>query len=650
MAWSDWSSVQSKLWGSGNSPDIYFQWKYRYQRSGADMQYQIWCRAYKPSGYYGYNIYCTCKVNGSSAFSTYLKNSSDTSWTYFPSESGYSSSTITVSNKTSGSTALAFNVYSPNAGTSRSTDYSQSMTVTAAGSDISASNGTLGSSQTISLTRYSTSFTDTVTYTCGSTSGTIGTVSGSTSSISWTPPLSLSSQNTSGTSVSVTLTTTTKSGSTTVQSKSTTITESIPSSVKPVIETLSISDSTQLAEDYGGYIQGISNAAIQIYSNGIYGSTITSSSLTVGSTSYSPSTSYDSVAEAYVSSLVNYTTNTSGSLSITGLVTDTRSRKRSSTSTITVLPYSAPVLGTVQAYRCNSSGTAQSDGTYVYVAIDSASITVVGSSSTNLVNSGTYQVRYRLNDTGSYTTLTLGSGDSVSNLSSIISGVATTDSINLIFEAVDDFNTTSKTKLVSVAKSFLSANAARTGLGVGKLSTKTAGGLEIGMETYYDATVTTVQHEGVGDGVFAETVENISAPSSVLPIAYGGTGATTIEGILTTLGIVKYVIETGTDNDWDYVKYNDGTYEAWYILHPSSATIAVTTSVGSVYRSAEQGMTMPSFSTAVTGVEASGGVTSQVGWLGSRLNGAATAVMFTLFSPSSTTSAYRLYVHARGTY
>ena len=64
-----------------------------------------------------------------------------------------------------------------------------SLTTIARKSSLSASNGTLNTAQTLTVTRQSSSFTHTITYSCGSASGTICTKSSSTS-ISCTPPLS----------------------------------------------------------------------------------------------------------------------------------------------------------------------------------------------------------------------------------------------------------------------------------------------------------------------------------------------------------------------------------------------------------------------------------------------------------------------------
>jgi hypothetical protein len=119
---------------------------------------------------------------------------------------------------------------------------SKTLTTIPRKSTMSVGNGTLGTAQTLTVTRKSTSFTHTIVATCGSASTTICTKSTSTS-ISFTPPIAWSSQNTTGTSVSVKYTITTYSGSTSVGSNSYTVSCVIPSSVKPSCS-LTVSDPT----------------------------------------------------------------------------------------------------------------------------------------------------------------------------------------------------------------------------------------------------------------------------------------------------------------------------------------------------------------------------------------------------------------------
>ena len=76
-------------------------------------------------------------------------------------------------------------------------------------SALTVANGTLGTAQTLTITEKASSFKHKLKYTCGDASGWIlgdGSSFSTANSVSWTPPLSLAQENTTGTSVSVTFT------------------------------------------------------------------------------------------------------------------------------------------------------------------------------------------------------------------------------------------------------------------------------------------------------------------------------------------------------------------------------------------------------------------------------------------------------------
>lgn len=202
-------------------------------------------------------------------------------------------------------------------------------------STLTASNGTLGTAQTLTINRNSSNFTHTITYTCGSASGTIATRTTNTS-VSFTPPLSLASQNTTGTSVSVKFTINTFSGSTSIGTNTKTITCSIPSSVKPSCK-ITVSD----AAGYSVYVKGYSKFKITVTPTTSYGSAIASYSVNANGSTYTSATVTTSVLAS------------SGTLTITATVKDKRGRTGTATKTVTVydkstLSASNGTLGTTQ--------------------------------------------------------------------------------------------------------------------------------------------------------------------------------------------------------------------------------------------------------------------------------------------------------------
>ena len=131
-------------------------------------------------------------------------------------------------------------------------------------------------------------------------------------------------------------------------------------SVVPAISSITVSpvNSNSAISDWGIYVYGKSKATIGISgAAGVYGSTIKSYSITT-----SPS-----VGSTTASSFTTGTIYSYGTITVTAKVTDTRGRTATKTTTFYVYYYAAPYFSSVEAYRCNSSGT-QDDatGTYAY--------------------------------------------------------------------------------------------------------------------------------------------------------------------------------------------------------------------------------------------------------------------------------------------
>lgn len=254
-------------------------------------------------------------------------------------------------------------------------------------SSLTASNGTLGTEQILTVSRESSSFTHTITYKCGNASGTIVTKSSDTS-IEWTPPMSLAQQNTTGTSVSVTLTITTYNGSTSVGSNTKTITCSIPSSVKPTVS-VAVSDPMGYKDTYGAYVQGLSKLKIVATASGSQGSTIKSYKTEADGKTYTAASAESGVIAG------------TGTLTIKVTVTDSRGRTATASTTVSVLAYDFPKISALSAYRCDANGNESSGGAYLAVKF-SAAIT-----SLNSKNTAAYTLQYKKSSATSYTTKTL---------------------------------------------------------------------------------------------------------------------------------------------------------------------------------------------------------------------------------------------------
>lgn len=448
-------SLGSARWTS-SAPNITLSFAYEKQRSGADMQYrtQVTVSSVSGSHYFGYPIYLNLSIGGTLRTTVTLKAASPSQWT---SAITYTSPWYTVSNKTTGTTPVSFNVYS-GLGSSRSATYSYDMGVDAAASTISASNGTLGTALTLNLTRYNSSFTDTITYKCGTASGTVK--SGSTAtSVAWNTSngntVALAAQNTTGQSVEVTFTITTYSGSTVVGTNTAKVTMAIPSSVKPSVA-LSITDAAGYLSTYGAYVQGYSKLNITATPTLAYGSPIKTYAITADGASYTTTPVTTAALKG------------KGTLVVTAKVTDKRERSSDTISPeITVLEYAKPVVN-LSAYRCNSSGTADSEGAYMKIVVTSTI------SSLNNKNSATYKI---VHSGGTIT----GSGTSYT------SGVLACDvslTHNIEVTVTDKLSSTTKAAVIPIAYTLLDYYKTGKGIAFGKVATRD--GFDCAMPAYFN--------------------------------------------------------------------------------------------------------------------------------------------------------------------
>lgn len=218
---------------------------------------------------------------------------------------------------------------------------------------LSASSVNAGSPVTIYTNRASNSFTHTISYSFGTKSGTIATGVGDM--VAWTPPLSLLTEIPNSTSGSVTITTRTFNGGTSIGTSTTYLTLTAPASVVPSFTTVTNSEAvSNVANNVGAYVQSQSRLNLAITgAAGIYGSTIKSYRMTVAGQTIDASTGLTGVI------------NSSGTVNIVGTVTDSRGRTASKTVPITVLPYTPPTITQYSLHRADAAGTVDENGQYV---------------------------------------------------------------------------------------------------------------------------------------------------------------------------------------------------------------------------------------------------------------------------------------------
>lgn len=360
--------------------------------------------------------------------------------------------TVDISHNSDGTKTLACSA-SYTTGVSSGTvtaSASKTLTTIPRKSTLSVGNGTLGSAQTLTVTRQASAFTHTITAKCGTASTTICTKSTSTS-ISFTPPENWANQNTTGTSLSVTYTITTYNGTTSLGSNTYTKTCSIPNTLefKPSCK-ISVTDATSYYNTFGAYVRGYSKFKVTVTSTPAYGSNIVSHDTFVDGTSYKTASFTTDVIKS------------SGSLGIVARVTDKRGRTSiPATKTINVLDYMPPNITRLNVGRCDEDGKSNDQGECILVSFEYAIADLNGK---NRVSSS--GLEYKKSSDSEYTpaeNFDLSKGKYLLNAD-------TGSSYDIRLTVTDDLSTTTKTTSASTAFTIMHWNADGNGMAIGKVS------------------------------------------------------------------------------------------------------------------------------------------------------------------------------------
>lgn len=325
---------------------------------------------------------------------------------------------------------------------------------------------TLGNAINIPITKYSSSFTDTLTISVGGT--TVKTVSSITNgtdvSFTATELNNIYAKLPSATSGTFTFKLTTKSGSTTVGTSTKTAKGTIPSTVAPSISSVSLSEYVSgIADTFGSYIQGKSRISGTVNASAGTGSSIESYKIAINGANYTSRTFTTGVLNT---SGRGSATNTKNRAVVT--VTDKRGRTASSTVNFTVTPYIEPTITNFTVVRCNEDGTNNDEGNFAKVNIH-AVITSLSSKNTK-----TFVLRYKTKGSTTWTnveTYTAGYEYSVSD--KIIPNIDVDSSYDFQLVVTDYFNSgnpVEKGLSLSTAYTIIDIKANGKGIAFGKVA------------------------------------------------------------------------------------------------------------------------------------------------------------------------------------
>lgn len=386
---------------------------------------------------------------------------------------------------------------------------------------------------TATATKKSTSFTDTITvklgdYTQDITSGTAFTIPKD-----WMNAIS-------GTSAVATVTVTTKSGSTTIGSKSVNLTVTVPDEVIPSISDVAVTEAVtdvQNAFGSGVYVSSLSKLNVKISASGVYGSMISSIATTFNGILYEG-------AEFQTAPISK-----SGTLQMNVTVTDSRGRKYTTSKPITAYAYSSPIITNVSCISNGENTIVTVSGTVAPVTVDSVN-----------KNTKALEIAYKQSTAISY-------GDTVALTipdDSWVFSVNHTfaiDSINSTydFRAILTDKLTSITEYGTTGKPVISRKARGTGVTIGgealedgfivdnKWDAKFTGGIYA-----EDADLELLYNQWITGG----TLPDIPASDDpfILGLIYGGTGADNRKEAITNLSYLGenpiISIESDTVDSW----------------------------------------------------------------------------------------------------
>ena len=329
------------------------------------------------------------------------------------------------------------------------------------------------------------------------------------SSTSYTIPLSWLTVIPSATSGTATVSVTTyASGGLELGTDTYSFTITAPSSAVPTLSLAAARINNSVPSSWGIYVQGQSGVTITATAAGYQGSTISSYTISGGATGTQSSNVF-TISTIYSSGTITYTVK----------VTDSRGRTATASTSISVVAYSAPAFSATDAFRCVAAGTASDTGTYI-----SAKATGTFSSVSNK-NSMTLKVQYALSTSGAYSTavtLTNGTASIIGNGSIDINY-----SFKVKFTLSDQFNTIEKVLNVGTAAFTVFFRQGGNGVAIGKVSER-ANAVEINpdWDIYHGSTKL----------------------NGTVPISRGGTGATSASGARSNLGAVNKAGDTMTGN------------------------------------------------------------------------------------------------------
>ena len=320
-------------------------------------------------------------------------------------------------------------------------------------------NFTIGDGITIPITKYSSSFSDTINIYIGNlwikTAGSI--TNNSTITFTTTELNNIYAATAGSTSAVFRFVNTTYSGSTAIGTSTKTATGTINANIKPSISSVSIGEAVaNIKTQFGFYVQNKSKLSVTINATAGSGSTIEAYETTINGTKY--------VSKTFTTEVLT----TSGSNTYTVTVKDKRGRTATTSGTFTVTAYATPNIASLGVQRCLENGTLNDNGSFAKVN-GSATVTSLSSKNTK-----TFKLQYKKKSDVDWTTAqTYTSAYTYTITDKIISGIDPDEAYEFRITAVDFFNIeNNKTISLSTGYTIIDIKADGKGVAFGGVSSK----------------------------------------------------------------------------------------------------------------------------------------------------------------------------------
>ena len=331
-------------------------------------------------------------------------------------------------------------------------------------SSVTATNAYIGDPVTITINRYNSAFTHTVTASCAGHTETLMTKGSTYPTLTWTPALATYAPLiTNAMAATATITCQTYNGNTLLGQSTTTCTLTLRAADVAPSVSIATTDPTGNLATYGKYVKSKSKITVTLTPTFAYGATLKTTSISANGATYnsSPATT-DFIASA-------------SNTGITATITDSRGQTATETATIQIYDYAAPMINAFTAHRCNGDGTDNNAGAYMAVVYD-IEVTPLGNQ-----NAKTLTVKYKKIADQNYQTaaITLSSYTEAGTSQPIAVDTNSTYNVQLVLE--DDFATGQSAAMAALV---LPTASTRMNWGAGE-----NGGIAIGKVNEYDKTL-----------------------------------------------------------------------------------------------------------------------------------------------------------------